>query len=578
MAFNQLSESFMEIPYGSLMIPSEPFARTNNTTVYKGKYKKIDVAVKNSRTFSKKELTHHACLSHPNIVQLVGAVTRDHRNMIVMEFAKEGSLSDRLRSGEPIPVNLAYSWSNDAVAAIQYLHENSIIHQDIKPANFLVFPTGLKACDFGFARALEDGTTITSQVGGTMRYMPPERFQKSPLVSTKCDIYSLMIVIVEIMTGKRHFDGISDYELTRRKLVPSPPTSIPDDWPDELKTLCYLCWQNDHRDRPHINQVREIMLSITKEQQSFHVKKMADIKSTQMATGYNHKLVTILTQPSENFQLVVKGTSYTKFHRRCKRLPIKCLGTGFLAQKHLISNSSLGKAQLICQYSGGLLIAKRKKNGNTKITRLNNDGTELKKFYLTYKDTSRTQQYVSSIATDSMGNIYAMCRQMTSSLSASMIQTQRARFQFGEQMGELLREEDNGWFCLKYNSEGMLVKKIFTSHGFREQHARPMLKIHKDIIYVNSWVHTGVVEKFKIYGQYVETLALGGIKDITIDPSGIIVGLSNKTVVLFDEHGKLLEEFEHKIADTPVVHQHVAINQRHVLVANKSKTQVFKVL
>ncbi|XP_071951037.1 uncharacterized protein [Antedon mediterranea] len=563
---------FKEIPYQHLDNLLS-IAETNNTIVFRATYKKCTVAVKDSRFFCQTELSHHATLSHPNIVKFIGAITKEHRNMIVMEYTPSGSLSDRLQSGVQIPAQLNYSWSNDAVAAIEYLHGNNIIHQDIKPANFLVFPNGLKACDFGIARTLE-ATTRPSQAGGTMRYMAAERLNNPPLVSKKSDVYSLMIVIWEIMTGTRHFDGKTDFELARERLVPSPPLSVPQNWPDTLKNLGFLCWQEDYQDRPTITQVRDMLFEVTEQEERFRVVEIANIRTMQQVPGYRNKLLSILTNQNGNFLLVVTAISYTKFHKRVKLLPINCSGAGFTPRKHL-NNQSIRNANIFSQNRTEDIAAKRKKDGTTKIIKSNTNVS----FYLTDNSGTKSQQYVSSIAIDSQGNIYAMCRQKLPSLFSAKFHRKRSVLNISDELpGQPLRDDKYEWFCVKYDPDGTLLQELFTSPGFIAKQANPTLKIHKDHIYVNSWSYRSVIEKYTIHGQRERTLLLTNIRDFTIAPSGMIVGLTDRTVVLYNDNGKLLEEFDHNLATEPVVQQFVAVNGRHIIVANRQYTKVFKIL
>ena len=119
-------------------------------------------------------------LSHPNIVTVLGFSYCAPVNILVLEFAPKGSLHKYLYIGFKdktisVPQKLVRKWLKESAFALQYLHDNNILHMDIKAKNCLLFHNDtLKLCDFGLAVKLDDFSTTCKSMRGTWRYMAPE--------------------------------------------------------------------------------------------------------------------------------------------------------------------------------------------------------------------------------------------------------------------------------------------------------------------------------------------------------------------------------------------------------------------
>jgi serine/threonine protein kinase/tetratricopeptide (TPR) repeat protein len=174
-----------------------------------------------------------SALNHPNICTIHDVGEAAGQNYIVMEYVKGDSLSQQIREGG-LPVETVIRYGEQISDALAHAHEHGIVHRDLKSANIVITPDGrVKVLDFGLAKrdAVEgiSGKTqsLQSQSGedamaGTLHYMAPEVFHgEAP--DSRCDIWSLGVVLYEMAAGKRPFTGRTSYELTSAILHDSPP-------------------------------------------------------------------------------------------------------------------------------------------------------------------------------------------------------------------------------------------------------------------------------------------------------------------------------------------------------------------
>ena len=149
-----------------------------------------------------------ASLSHPNVVNIydVGVEGEDH--YIVMEFVDGRTLKEVIQERGPLPVTEAIEITKQICSALGHAHENNIVHRDIKPHNILISKDGrVKVTDFGIARAITSNTiTQDGSVLGSVHYFSPEQ-ARGGITDVKSDIYSLGVVLYEMITGELPFSG-----------------------------------------------------------------------------------------------------------------------------------------------------------------------------------------------------------------------------------------------------------------------------------------------------------------------------------------------------------------------------------
>jgi serine/threonine protein kinase len=152
----------------------------------------------------KREAQSAAALSHPNIVQVYDrGKAGNEASYIAMEYVRGGTLKERISWSGPLDPGVAAAIALQIAEALVAAHERGVIHRDIKPQNVLLTPTGdAKVADFGIARAAS-ATTISqrSVVLGTASYMSPEQAMGEP-VGPASDLYSLGVVLYEMLTGE----------------------------------------------------------------------------------------------------------------------------------------------------------------------------------------------------------------------------------------------------------------------------------------------------------------------------------------------------------------------------------------
>jgi serine/threonine-protein kinase len=187
----------------------------------------------------RREAKNAAGLSHPNIVSIYDRGEAEGTYYIAMEFLDGRSLKELIVSRGPAPVNVAIDYARQILDALRFAHRNGIVHRDIKPHNVIVDAEGrVKVTDFGIARA---GTSQMTEVGsiiGTAQYLSPEQAKGAPVDQTS-DLYSVGIVLYELLTGKVPFTGDSPVEIAMKHISapPEAPSALRDDVPADLDKI-----------------------------------------------------------------------------------------------------------------------------------------------------------------------------------------------------------------------------------------------------------------------------------------------------------------------------------------------------
>lgn len=167
----------------------------------------------------RREAQAAASLSHPNVVSIYDVGQEDETHYIVMEFIDGKTLNDLIKERAPIPVEEAIRISAQICDALDHAHINQIIHRDIKPHNILIGKNGrVKVTDFGIARAADASQiTQTGSVVGSVHYFSPEH-AKGTLTGAQSDLYSLGIVLYQMLTGRLPFLGESPISVALKHL------------------------------------------------------------------------------------------------------------------------------------------------------------------------------------------------------------------------------------------------------------------------------------------------------------------------------------------------------------------------
>ncbi|HEY2327636.1 MAG TPA: protein kinase [Gaiellaceae bacterium] len=181
----------------------------------------------------RREARSVAALQHPNVVTVIDRGEQGNRQFIVFEYIEGENLKQLIDRRGPAPVATALELAIQIGQALSFAHQQGLIHRDVKPQNILLNGDGrAKVTDFGIARSIEvqHGVTQTGTVLGTSDYIAPEQAQGQQ-VDEQTDIYSLGVVLFEMLTGSVPFPGDSFVAVAMRH-INEPPPRVRDVRPD----------------------------------------------------------------------------------------------------------------------------------------------------------------------------------------------------------------------------------------------------------------------------------------------------------------------------------------------------------
>ena len=191
-------------------------------------------------------------LSHPHITQIYDATVTEDDGYVVMEYVPGGTLEAFCRPDKLLPFDRLIEIIFKATRALDYAYHQGITHRDIKPANILlVAPDGqdIKLSDFGAALYSAADTTQISGVGSPA-YMSPQQVREVPLTH-QTDIYSLGVVMYQLLTGRLPFEASNNFSLLYRitNEAPPPPAALRPEIPPELDAIVQRAMQKELSER-----------------------------------------------------------------------------------------------------------------------------------------------------------------------------------------------------------------------------------------------------------------------------------------------------------------------------------------
>jgi len=193
-----------------------------------------------------------AVLSHPNIVKIYDVSLGDGIQYLVMEYVDGITLKEYIEQQHVLKWKESVHFTVQILRALQHAHDKGIVHRDIKPHNIMLLQDGtIKVMDFGIARfARDDGRTVTDKAIGSVHYISPEQ-ARGDISDEKSDIYSVGVMLFEMLTGKLPFDSDSavSIALMQMQAIPKMPRQLNETIPEGLEEITVRAMQKDPSQR-----------------------------------------------------------------------------------------------------------------------------------------------------------------------------------------------------------------------------------------------------------------------------------------------------------------------------------------
>jgi eukaryotic-like serine/threonine-protein kinase len=245
----------------------------------------------------RREAKNAASLSHPNIVSIYDRGEAEGTYYIAMEYLDGRSLKELIVARGPAPVNVAIDYARQILAAIRFAHRHGIVHRDIKPHNVLVDAEGrLKVTDFGIARAGTSQMTEAGSIIGTAQYLSPEQAKGAPVDQTS-DLYSVGVVLYELLTGVVPFSGDTPVEIAMKHLSSTPerPSALRAEIPRDLDMIVLRALAKDPADR--YQSAEEMDADLKRVSRGAAVSPATEEAATAIISRPPPTAVTAITQP-----------------------------------------------------------------------------------------------------------------------------------------------------------------------------------------------------------------------------------------------------------------------------------------
>jgi len=233
----------------------------------------------------RREAQSAAGLSHPNIVSIFDRGYAEGTYYIAMEYLDGRTLKELLVRNGPTPIPIAIDYARQILGALAFAHRNGIVHRDIKPHNIVVGPDGrLKVTDFGIARSGASQMTEAGSIVGTAQYLSPEQ-ARGASVDPRSDLYSLGIVLYEMLTGTVPFTGETPVEIAMKHLsqTPEPPSALRKDVPHDLDAVVMRALAKDPEQR--YGSAEEMDADLARVARGVAVSRETENAMTQVLAG-----------------------------------------------------------------------------------------------------------------------------------------------------------------------------------------------------------------------------------------------------------------------------------------------------
>ncbi|CEP15038.1 hypothetical protein [Parasitella parasitica] len=250
-----------------------------------------------------KEVNILKTLSHRNIVKYIGFIPNQYNLNIVLEYAENGSLMSTLKAFGAFPEKLVASFCDKILDGLVYLHENQVVHCDLKAANILTTKTGdVKLTDFGVSLNLKK-TVDADTISGTPNWMAPEVIELKG-ATTKSDIWSLGCTCIELVSGKPPYSDLLAMSAMFR-IVEDEYPPFPEGVSQDMKDFLICCFQKDPNQRKSSKELQNHKWITTSLQQKQRQQKKRQssapaLTSTSVSEPTRHREVSAIKYHSLN--------------------------------------------------------------------------------------------------------------------------------------------------------------------------------------------------------------------------------------------------------------------------------------
>jgi serine/threonine-protein kinase len=245
----------------------------------------------------RREAQNAAGLNHPNIVSIFDRGQAEETYYIAMEFLDGRSLKELVLRNGPTPIPIAIDYARQILQALAFAHRHGIVHRDIKPHNIVVGRDGrLKVTDFGIARSGASQMTEAGSIVGTAQYLSPEQ-ARGAQVDPRSDLYSLGIVMYEMLTGKVPFTGDAPVEIAMKHLssVPEPPSKVRKEVPHALDAVVMRALAKDPDER--FDSAEEMDADLARVGRGLAVSRRTEEAATQVMRPEDATAATMVQRP-----------------------------------------------------------------------------------------------------------------------------------------------------------------------------------------------------------------------------------------------------------------------------------------
>ncbi len=261
-----------------------------------------------------------ASLAHPNIVSIYDVGNEGNLYYIVMELIQGKTLKEIIVEDGSLPWKWAVNVAIQIASALEVAHKNNIIHRDIKPHNIIITEEGIaKVTDFGIAKAVSNSTiTAFGTTIGSVHYFSPEH-ARGGFTDAKSDLYSLGVVMYEMITGKVPFDADTPVSVALKHMqeTPKEPNKIKPNLPISVNNIIMKALEKDIslRYQSATEMLKDLTLALKKPDEDF-------VKRTDVAKEFPTQRVPIINSISNEENKKVEENSTSKFWEEHKKLKI----------------------------------------------------------------------------------------------------------------------------------------------------------------------------------------------------------------------------------------------------------------